>query len=401
MSATRIALVDHAAGIGGAQRSLIELVAHLDRSRFEPVILCAADAAWAGAPELSGVEVVPVFRPSPVLEQRREELAKSVVSSGRALGRGLSPVADLYRAVRRSRARLIHTNTLKTHVLGAPVARLAGLPLVWHVRDILEPGGARTWLIRAAGLGRPRVIAISTAVAAQFAGTRVVPTLIHNGIPLDAFTPGAPDPALLGELGLRPEHQVLCVVGRLTPWKGHGTLLEALAQLVPARPLLRLLVVGEVSFWEPSYLAELQALARSLGVADRVVWTGFREDVAPLLRLCRILVLPSVDEPFGRAIIEAMAVGKPVVATRSGGVPEIVVEGETGLLVPPRDAAALAGALAALLDDPVAAERMGQRGCVRARAQFDTRRVAGSVAAVYEELLASRAPGRLRRGSGG
>lgn len=393
MSPVRIGFVDHASGVGGAQRSLLELLGRLDRVRFEPVLFCARDATWTGAEELRDVEIVPAFSSAAVLRQRRDDLAGSLVASRRLVRGSLGPVCDLWRQLRRARVRLVHTNTLKAHLIGTAAARLAGLPLVWHVRDILEPGGARSWLLRAARIGHPTIIAISQAVADQFAGAGLQPRVIHNGIPLEAFTPGEPDPALRDALGLQPQHQVIAIVGRLTPWKGHRTLLQALARLAPERPDLRLMVVGEVSFWEPGYLDELHALAEDLGVHDRVLWLGFRADVAALLRLSDILVLPSVDEPFGRAIIEAMAVARPVVATRSGGVPEIIEEWRTGLLVPPGQAPPLADALAALLDDPDAAQRMGEEGCRRARALFDARRVVAAVEGLYDELLAPR---RLR-----
>ncbi|MCE5219061.1 glycosyltransferase, partial [bacterium] len=279
MGPKRIAYVDHALQLGGAQKSLLELVARLDRRRFSPVLLCAEGAEWLDRPELEGVEQVPVFEASPLLEQRRDQLHPSVLRSrGQLLG-GLTPVLRLRRALRAVKADLVHTNTLKAHFLGGAAGRLSGLPVLWHVRDILDPGPARTWLLRASKLLRPQVIAISQAVAAQFASQNVPVELIYNGIPLDHFTPGQPDPSLRRELQLSPEDEVLTIVGRLTPWKGHRTLLEALAILSAQRPQVRLLVVGEVAFWEASYGEELEHLAEDLGIADRVSWLGFREDV--------------------------------------------------------------------------------------------------------------------------
>ena len=180
----------------GAQKSLMELLAHLDRDRFEPVLLHAEDAPWPGRPELAGVERVAAFRPTPLLEETRDRISRSLLRSGRAVAGGLRPVQDLRRALRRVQPDLVHTNTLKAHMLGGAAGRLAGLPLIWHVRDILEPGGARTWLLRAAAFSRPRIVAISDAVAAQFAGSGPPVTVVHNGLPLAGFTPGAPPPGL-------------------------------------------------------------------------------------------------------------------------------------------------------------------------------------------------------------
>lgn len=176
-------------------------------------------------------------------------------------------------------------------------------------------------------------------------------------------------------------------LGRLTPWKGHRTLLQAFAKVVAQRPEARLLVVGEVAFWADEYGEELRALADRLDLNGRVIWAGFRADVPELLRLCEVLVLPSRNEPFGRVLIEAMATAKPVVATNSGGAPEIVVPNETGLLVPPEDAQGLAEALVQLLSDAALRERLGAAGLARAREHFDVRRVVSQVEGIYEEML--------------
>lgn len=383
----RVGFVDHALQLGGAQKSLLELIAHLDRDRFEPVVVCSRGASWLDRPELRGVELAPVLQPTPLLERRRDDLGRSALADLRDALAGARLAAGLRRELIALRVDLVHSNTLKAHLLASVAARRARLPLIWHVRDILQGRAARGWLLRAGRLARPRVIAISEAVAAQFTGAGLDITLIHNGVPLDRFTPGPPAEDLRRRLGLSPEDDVLCIVGRLTPWKGHLTLLEAVAAVAARRPRVRLVVGGEVAFWERAYEDELRAHADRLGIADRVLWLGFRDDVPDILRLCDVFVLPSVDEPFGRAIIEAMAVARPVVATRSGGVPEIVAEGETGLLVAPGDASGLADALLALLSDPGRARLMGERGMARARECFDVRRVARQVQELWAGVL--------------
>ncbi|MGD9497696.1 MAG: glycosyltransferase family 4 protein [Armatimonadota bacterium] len=281
----------------------------------------------------------------------------------------------------------MHTNTTKMHLLAGAAGRLRGLPVVWHMRVLLTQPGARAWLRRAVRLVRPHVIAISTAVAAQFEGMRCPLHVVPNGIPLERFEPGPPPPHLGAELGLPAGAPTVCVVGRLTPWKGHQVLLRGWPDVLARVPDARLLVVGEVAFWEDGYGDELRALASELGIAASVHWLGFREDVADLLRLSDLLVLPSIDEPFGRVVIEAMAAARPVVATASGGIPEIVVDGDTGLLVPPREPEPLADAIAALLADPARARAMGQAGRRRALELFDVRRVAAQVQAIYDGIL--------------
>jgi glycosyltransferase involved in cell wall biosynthesis len=295
------------------------------------------------------------------------------------------------RALLRARPALVHSNTLKCHLMAGLAARACRLPVVWHMRDIVPEPGAWAMLARVARMVRPRVIAISEADARHVRPLGLPITVVHNGVPLDDFAPGEPSPALRAELGLRPEHRVLMVVSRLTPWKGHRQLLEAMPAVLERFTDARLVVVGTTAFWDDAYADELRTLAGRLGLADAVVWTGHRKDVPDLLRLCEVFVLPSRDEPFGRAIVEAMATGKPVVAGRAGGVPEICPDGECGHLVDPEDAAGIAEALVALLAEPDRAREMGLAGLARAREHFDARVTAEKVQSVYEEVLAGGA----------
>lgn len=381
-----IAFVDHAAQIGGAEKSLLELVAHLDRARFAPVILHQAGAEWVPS-DPRELRFLPAVPPSTLYDQRRSELSPTLVGNLRRTWQATRIVARLTRELGRLRPALVHTNSTKMHLIAGTAARLRRLPVIWHMRDLLSEPGARQWLARAVRRIRPEVIAISAAVAAQFEGLPCRVHLIPNGIPLDRFAPGPPPPGLRAALGLPPGAPLACVVGRLTPWKGHQVLLRAWADVCDRLPEARLLVVGEVAFWDQSYEQELRELTSSLKLQDHVLWLGFRDDVPDLLRLCDLLVLPSVDEPFGRVLIEAMAAQRPVVATASGGVPEIVVDGETGLLVPPGEPGPLAEALLTVLNDAALAARLGAAGRRRALERFDVRRVAAQVQALYDQVL--------------
>ncbi len=384
---TRITYVDHAVDFGGAEHSLIELISQLDRTSFTPVILHTAGAKWLQSERIADVEKMAAFPPHPLLEQKRDEVSAGLLRLMPNAWTALQLSLKLWWALQRSDAQLVHTNSLKTHFIGGIAARLGRLPLIWHVRDLLAEDEGYHLLRRAARLLRPHIIAISEVVAEQFGGLPADVTVIPNGIPLDKFCPDPPSPQLRSELGLTADDRVLLVVSRLTPWKGHMTLLEAVARLVDSWPRLKLVVVGEVAFWEADYEQQLKQRAAELGLIDHVIWTGLRSDVPELLRLCDIFVLPSVGEPFGRVIIEAMATGRPVVATESGGVPEVVVDGQTGLLVPPEDAQSLAGAIRTLLADGQRAQQMGVNGLARARQLFSADRVAQQVQELYQRIL--------------
>lgn len=384
-----IAYLDHAEDIGGAEQSLLELLPHLDRRRYEPLLLHSAGANWVNQPELADIPHLAAFPSSAVLGARRGELKPGVLASWSHLLASRRLGLHLRHTFMEQQIDLVHTNALKSHLLGGMAARLARRPLVWHMRDILTEPAARKWLLQSARLSNPYVIAISEAVAAQFAplSHRLRMRVIHNGIPLDKYRPGAPSPQLQQELGLTPEDQVVLIVGRLTPWKGHATLLEAMRAVRERHPRARLLVAGAVTFWEGAYEEQLRLKAREEGVDDIVRWLGFRYDVAEVLRLCDVFVLPSINEPFGRAIVEAMATAKPVIGTRSGGVPEVVKDGETGLLVRPHDPTHLALAINRLLDSKAHAQDMGEAGRRRANRYFDIKRVAREVQEVYVEIL--------------
>jgi glycosyltransferase involved in cell wall biosynthesis len=382
-----IAYIDHAVQVGGAEKSLVELIAHLDRERFQPVVMHRAEAVWASEAERAGARLCPGVPESELYDEKRGELRSGVLASLRRLMRASGPVRVLGRELRALAPDLVHTNSTKMHLMGGAAARLRRLPVVWHMRDLLIEPGARSWLRRAVRTVRPEVIAISEAVAAQFEGLRCRVHVVHNGVPLEQFAPGEAPSGLRYQLGIKPGAPVACVVGRLTPWKGHPVLLSAWARVSRRMPEARLLVVGEVAFWEQSYEQELREVAVELGLEECVRWLGFREDVPELLRASDLLVLPSIDEPFGRVIIEAMATELPVVATNSGGVPEIVVDEQTGLLVPPGEVDPLAEAIAELLSDPARARQMGAAGRRRALERFDVRRVAQQVGVIYDEML--------------
>ena len=147
------------------------------------------------------------------------------------------------------------------------------------------------------------------------------------------------------------------------------------------------LIVGGGGSSSEEKIELLKQKAESQGLTPRLVFTGFRGDIPEILSLFDIFVLPSLDEGLGRSMVEAMAAGKPVVASRVGGIPEAVEDGKTGILVPPRDAHALADALSFMLDNPEKALEMGRRGRERAEKLFDEERMADSICSLYRELL--------------
>jgi glycosyltransferase involved in cell wall biosynthesis len=361
---------NHADVVGGGELSLMDLLRGLDRDHWAPALVTPADGAIAaGARELGlPVHVVPLptlRRPGPVV---------------------LASVAALGRLARRIDAAILHANGSRAMLYAGLAGRFAGRPAIWHVR-IAESDGA---VDRALYALATTVVATSRAVERRFAwATRPKVRIVPNGVDLGRFAPRQSSATLRAALGVPPASALIVSIGRFVPEKGHRHLIDAAARIQRTTPGVHWMLVGGGELE-----GELVAQARGLGLDSQVHFVGWREDVADVLALGDVFVLPSEREGFGRVLVEAMAMGKAVVATTAGGIPEIVLDGETGLLVPPAAPAPLADAVRGLLDDPARAARLGAAGRARALATFSRDAHADAMAQVYADVLgAARRPG--------
>jgi glycosyltransferase involved in cell wall biosynthesis len=261
---------------------------------------------------------------------------------------------------------------------------LARIPaIIATAQQFMEPPWARTVDLaqRVVKKCPHRYIAVSHAVARQLAQTFKVPDykikVIHNSIPVAGFD-RPPNMKLKTELYQGRERPLVLTVARLDSQKGHRYLLEAICYV----PHANFILAGE-----GLERAGLEALANRLGIADRVIFLGHRNDIADLLASCDLFVLPSIYEGLPLSALEAMAAAKPVVATSVGGTPEAVLDGRTGLVVPPRNPAALAGAIQRLLADAPLRQRMGALGKLRVQHDFSAAQMVDRVTQTYEQLL--------------
>jgi glycosyltransferase involved in cell wall biosynthesis len=213
---------------------------------------------------------------------------------------------------------------------------------------------------------------------------------IYNGVDLSRYEHTEPCCTLPEEYGMEPGSQIVGVVARLEPEKGHPTLFEAWPQVLRAVPDAYLLIVGEGSRREA-----LEALARDLGIAHRVVFTGRRDDVPAVTAALDVAVLPSYREAQGLSILEALALSRPVVASNVGGIPEMITDGVNGLLVPPRDADALAAAIVRLLKDHPFADTLGRAGHDMVHDRFCIDLMVDAVQGIYEAGARIVRPTRL------
>ncbi|OGL00948.1 MAG: hypothetical protein A3I14_01880 [Candidatus Rokubacteria bacterium RIFCSPLOWO2_02_FULL_73_56] len=320
-----------------------------------------------------------------------------------ALGREVRPLRDLAALrqltalMRRERPRIVHTHTSKAGFLGRLAARLARVPAVIH-----QPhghvfygywGAPRTALYvaleRRAARWTDRIVTLTERGTAEHLARGIGRpgqyATVPSGVPTAALRAAAPPRAAArARLGLAPDAYVVAGLGRLVPVKGFDLLVEALPRLAAEVPSARVLLVGD-----GPERAALEARARALGVAARLHVTGATPEVAAHLAAADVLAAPSRNEGMGRALVEAMALGLPVVATAVGGIPAVVEDGGCGRLVPPGDADALAAALAGLGRDARLRETLGRAAVVRAEA-FSSEVALARMRAVYDALARAK-----------
>lgn len=398
----RVAFLAPHTVVGGAEINLKTLVSSLDPAHVSPLAFVAGEGALTDLLAETGTPVICVPTPrffstsvrlGPVFGQRTAFNPLAVLADAFLLAWAAVVYA---RALRRARVQVIHTGSIFAHLLGILAAPLAGARLVWHVQDIVSPrlgGGVMLQVFARLGAWRADlVVCPSEAVAA---GLRVCwPTarndrlrVIHNGLDVRDREPGASRQTTRLDLGLSPDAFVVAHVGRLVPWKGQREFLRAAQLVARERQDARFLIVGDVASDGLAYRDDLHALARTLGLSDRVIFTGWRRDIPDLLTAADALVHSStLPEPFGLVIVEAMAMERPVVAARLGGPREIVRDGKDGFLVDPANSGELAAAMLRLAVDPALRARMGGAGAARVHALFEASRFVDEMARVFQEV---------------
>ena len=381
-----ILYLDSGSGIGGGQRSLLLLLNLLDKDRFTPFVGCLGDSPFATEVGKTEANVVPLALPAAhnKTDQVRRFTFRDLLEDFRQLG----VILQLHRMVKRYAIDLIHANSLSVALLGGIVARLNRIPILMHKRYATSYG----ILDRICERFLHRVILVSEATRWNFAPT-AKQTLIYNGVDLDAFQASAEEVETLRS-ELLPEASdasiVTGVVTRITPEKGIHFLVRAIADL-KGKIDSKLLIVGGPYFQKDiDYMEELKQEVTDLGVEDTVIFTGFVSDTRVVTSLLDIVLVPSIiPEACPRTIIEAMAVGTPVIATPLGGSKELVTS-ETGVLVPPEDASAIADAIATLATDRERLQAMGAASRNRAEQLFSSEKNTALTEDVYTELLAVR-----------
>jgi glycosyltransferase involved in cell wall biosynthesis len=354
------------AGFGGAEQGLLTLLEGLDRTRWNPVLVHHA---------YPGVE--------PLLEKARKlgVRTRMVDSLPRSFDwKWLRRFGGILRSENATifHAHLVWPVACSYGLIAAALFRVPGILATQQLFAPIETAHDRR-LQKLVSLGVHRYIAVSESLARELRPLVLRPgrvVVVHNSVASAGFH-GAPPAALRQSLTRNGEPLVL-TLARLDPQKGLPYLLEAAKSL----PGATFAIAGD-----GRDRAALEEQARSLGLGGRVRFLGYRDDIPDLLAACDLFVLPSLFEGLPISVLEAMAAGKPVVATRIGGTDEAVENGVTGFLVPPRDPAALADAVKRMLADPAAGRRMGEAGRARALAEFSAQAMVSKTTRLYEELV--------------
>lgn len=377
----RVLFINLTARMSGAEFSLLGLMAGLDRRGVRPVLLLPEPGALRDAAAAQGIETI---------------LLPSLIRFGEYFHFWKLP--KMFRAIRELRAiirsrgiSLVHSNTPRAAYIGGPAARLCRVPHITHVRDIGMSPFASRWKSRLIGFFSAAIVCVSHS-ARDFV-TRRTPALagrsmvIHNGIDLAALDRVGPAP-VRRELGIPDAAPLIGACGRIDASKGLDTLVDAAATFAKAFPQARVLIIGEVfeSRHKP-FLESLQAKIAARGLGERFFITGHRPDALAAMKGLDVVVHPALcPDSLPRTVLEAAGLRKPVVASRIGGIPEILEDSVSGVLFTPGDAAALAQAVIALLRDPGKAAMMGAAARERIAALFTIERHLAAVTALYGSL---------------
>jgi glycosyltransferase involved in cell wall biosynthesis len=404
----RVVYLNPVGVLGGAERSLLDVMASFRQAdpAAELHLIAATDGPLLERARSLGVGVTLLPMPDCVAE-----LGDSTL---KGLGRARAFFALAGRAVRASwpawryaerlrqtvaalRPGVVHSNGIKCHLL-TRLARLTSCPVLWHVHDFLSSRPVTAPALRWASARIRGAIAVSQAVGGDVRDVlpRVPVDVIYNAVDTGHFMPAPADGVRLDRLAnLPPAAPGTVRVGLIAAfgrWKGQVVFLEAAARVVRSRPANRrrfYVVGGPNSRTSGSQFSEgeLRAKATEFGVADRVGFTGFQANVADLYRALDVVVHASTaPEPFGMAVVEAMACGKPVIVSRAGGAAELFTHDHDAVGVPPGDAAALASAVNDLAADASRRVRLAERARQTAVAKFSRERLGFQVGAVYDRI---------------
>ena len=374
-----ILLIDSSLKIYGGQRSLISIIKGIDRERFRPFLACPAGSEII--PKIdTGVKIFPLQAASKSAKKDQNTIVDALSS--------LSDSIRLIKHIQSNRIDLVHAQTYKAALISVLPCKLTQTPLIWHDRMPKPHGIFDDILIRSVDI----IVAISKAVAKARLSNIETDKLkiIYNGIEISKFNFQVDKKRWIQKFNLRDDDFLIGMVGRISEDKGQEYLIQATSKIVTNFPRAKILIVGDCFRPEDKeYEAYLYKLTKNLDLEEHVLFTGYIDNVLEVMSIFDISVTPSLNEPFGRVVVEAMGLGIPVIATNTGGIPEIIEDGISGILVPPKDPDSLSQALLDLISDEEKRKQIGEMGYKRFREHFTMSRTIEEIQQLYQEVLGS------------
>jgi len=392
---TKILFLEHNVDgtVGGSHFCLLEICRHIDRNRFTPVVWFFQENPLVGSFRNAGADVVVARPPSPIrfpgnsntLVRRALSIGQSAANVMRII---LSNRAWWEHRLRAAGIGLVHLNNSAMSDVDLQLACLRlGIPCGAHQRGYPVE---RDWLTLRVARQLRAVVAISSSVRDDLIGRGLHASqlqLVFDGIDVERIKRTLPaSDAALEALGIPPGSRLLGIVGNVKRWKGQMVVAQAIAQLHAKYPGLKCLMVGAVA--DDKYFSEIVQFCEASGISEVVRFAGFHPSPPSLMARMEIVLHSSTQpEPFGIVLLEAMALGRPVIATRAGGPMDIIEDGESGLLVAPGEALEMAAAIECLLKDDAERKRIGEAGRARVHAHFTARVNVDRLQAIYDKLL--------------
>ncbi|RMD60363.1 glycosyltransferase family 1 protein [Candidatus Parcubacteria bacterium] len=367
---------------GGAEISTLLLLSRLDRRKFVPIVLVPPDSPLEKDFQRMGVKTVGFVLP--------RIKTSNPFSVPFRLGRFIKTCLQIRNIIKQHSVQIVHAvSNKRTAAYGIVSARLAKVRSIWTVRE-LQRDKAFDWLLLS---GADKVIAVSNAVKACFKSNSIdgKMEMIYNAVDLDAFDSEMKSfGSFRAKWGLQEDKFIVAIASRLVPIKRHTLFLKAASYVLKQEPSIAFVVIGDPKFdKDQSYIQSLKSFCHDLGIKDSVQFVGFEKNIPRMMLSIDVLTLCCENEPFGRVVVEARAMGKPFFALNSPEQREIIVDGKSGVLVPPGDPIALAEAILELYKDDKLRHRIGEAGRQRIQNVFTVQRHLEAHERVYEQVMAS------------
>ncbi|MCX7918583.1 MAG: glycosyltransferase family 4 protein [bacterium] len=386
----RILYINHVGKISGAERVLLNLLSHLDRAKFEPVVIAPSDGTLLSEITKLGIKTYPIKIPLLVRSYNPIRLILYIPNFWKT-------TAQLKTMIQKEKIDLLHANSFTAMLYSGFAAKLMHRPIIWHMHDIVTPCWFNRQFIGFAGRLATRIIAVSNAVKTrliELGVSRDKCTVIYNG--MDCLQAKQLSQEIIqktkSKLNIPPDAIVISMFGQIAQWKGQHIFISAVKKLISRTQIpVKFLIVGDIiQERERGYKQCLEQLVKQLDLQSVVIFTGYRTDISILMQMTDIIVHSSImPDPLPTVLFEAMLYWKPVVASNVGGVPEIVVDNETGILVPPNDVEALATAIQTLLNCPELRKIFGEQGRNRLEQHFNIQQNVAAIETCYRQLLSS------------